>query len=422
MRVAIVSTSDARGGAAVAAHRLADALCREGVEATMVVARADSGATASPGGNGAAVVVAGTPWQRRWAFLWERLRIFVANGLRRRGLWDVDIANAGVDITQTEAFRRADIVHLHWVNQGFLSLGGLRRIVGSGKPVVWTMHDMWPCTAICHHAGECGAYERRCHTCPQLLRPGADDLAARVFGRKQDIYSMAKLHFVAVSEWMACRARRSALTAGHDICVIPNALPMELFHPTDRLAARRRFGIAATDRVVAFGAARIDQPLKGFGTLVDALRIMAQRLGNDARLHLLLFGSVKDRRVLDNLPCSVTWVGMVGDVATLCDVYSAADVLASASDYETFGQTIVEAMACGCVAVSFDRGGQTDIISHRRDGYLARQGDTNDLANGLWWALQSPPAPQVLRQSVASRFSGEAVAQSHIELYKRLLA
>ena len=39
-----------------------------------------------------------------------------------------------------------------------LSLKNIEKILASGKPVVWTMHDMWPCTGICHHARECTRY------------------------------------------------------------------------------------------------------------------------------------------------------------------------------------------------------------------------------------------------------------------------
>jgi hypothetical protein len=72
--------------------------------------------------------------------------IWSANRFRRYHLFDVDIANTGTDITSLPEFRQADVIHLHWVNQGMLSLKDIRKILTSGKPVVWTMHDMWPCT------------------------------------------------------------------------------------------------------------------------------------------------------------------------------------------------------------------------------------------------------------------------------------
>ena len=112
MRVLIVNTSEKTGGAAVAAHRLMEALNNHGVKAKMLVRDKQSDHLS----------VVGLPKSPllRWHFLWERLVIFLANGLSRKNLFKVSIANAGSDITKLPEFKEADIVHLHWVNQGML--------------------------------------------------------------------------------------------------------------------------------------------------------------------------------------------------------------------------------------------------------------------------------------------------------------
>lgn len=133
MKVLIVNTSERTGGAAVAANRLMEALINNGVKAKMLVR---DKLTDNP-------CVVEHPQQRRlrWAFLWERLGIWLQLGLRRRHLFDIDTGSCGADITQLPEFQEADVIHLHWVNQGMLSLKQIRRILDSGKPVVWT-----PCT------------------------------------------------------------------------------------------------------------------------------------------------------------------------------------------------------------------------------------------------------------------------------------
>lgn len=416
MRVLIVNTAERTGGAAIAASRLTDALNRNSVEATMLVRDAQTPQPTTlqlPRGGRRGV-------QLKWAFLWERLRIFVANRLHTQGLWAVDIACSGTDITRLPEFQQADIIHLHWVNQGMLSMNQIARILRSGKPVVWTLHDMWPCTAICHHAADCDRYTTHCHDCPQLVCPSAHDLSWRVFYKKARAYSLSHITFVAVSRWMADRAHQSALIRNHDIAVIPNVLPTDEFHCTDSQAARLALGLAAEDTVVAFGAARIDAPVKGLPLLAQALA-KVQTAMPGRQVHLLLFGGCKNQSALHNLPCPFTYLGHVDGPEALSRIYSAADVLVNASAYETFGQTLAEAMSCGCVPVSFDRGGQTDVIHHLQDGYLAQYGDTTDLARGIEWALTSPPSPEDLRQSAVSRFGEATVAQQHIELYQQLL-
>ena len=149
MNILIVNTSERQGGAAIAAHRLMDALQQLGHGVEMLVRDKHT--------DRCEVQSLPSDWRRKWHFLWERAVIWMYNRFRRQNLFAVDIANAGTDITQLRAFRKADVIHLHWVNQGMLSLANLRKILCSGKTVVWTMHDMWPCTSICHHARECNA-------------------------------------------------------------------------------------------------------------------------------------------------------------------------------------------------------------------------------------------------------------------------
>ena len=97
-----------------------------------------------------------------WKFVWERIVIWSANRFNKKNIFAVDIANTGTDITSLPEFQQADVIHLHWINQGMLSLRNIEKILASGKPVVWTMHDMWPCTGICHHARECTRYQQEC--------------------------------------------------------------------------------------------------------------------------------------------------------------------------------------------------------------------------------------------------------------------
>ena len=105
MRVLIVNTSEKTGGAAVAAHRLMEALNNYGVKAKMLVRDKQSDDLS----------VVGLPKSPllRWHFLWERLVIFFHLHFSRKHLFEVDIANAGTDITRLPEFKEADIAERH---------------------------------------------------------------------------------------------------------------------------------------------------------------------------------------------------------------------------------------------------------------------------------------------------------------------
>jgi hypothetical protein len=157
MRVLIINTSERTGGAAVAASRLNEALKNNGIKSKMLVRDKQT--------DTLNVVGIDHSWLNLWRFLWERIVIWAANGFKRDNIFAMDIANTGIDITSLPEFTQADVIHLHWINQGMLSIANLRKILHSGKPIVWTMHDMWPATGICHYSQDCSNYCTECHDC-----------------------------------------------------------------------------------------------------------------------------------------------------------------------------------------------------------------------------------------------------------------
>lgn len=412
MRVLLVNTSELIGGAAIAASRLTDVLNRHGVEAQLLVRdRQTSRAT---------TVRLPQRQRLRAAFLWERLRIWMVNGFRREGLWAVDTACCGVDITSLPAFCEADLIHLHWVNQGLLSLAQIEKILASGKPVVWTMHDMWPCTAVCHHARDCRHFHTHCHDCPQLLRPAAHDLSWQVFSAKARAYSRAKINFVACSQWLAGEARKSALLQQHAICSIPNTYDSTLFHPASQAEARRRLGLPAQVPLLLFACQKVTNSRKGLDILFEALQspLLAQA---SADLHLVVVGEMAEG-LQRQLPFPVHAIGYLSAEADMAALYQAASVFVTPSLEENLPNTIMEAMASGTPCVGFSIGGIPEMIDHLANGYVARYRDIDDLAQGIRYVLENRErlSRNAVGKAVAT-WNEETVAHQYISLYQSLI-
>ena len=228
MRVLIVNTSEKTGGAAVAANRLMDALNNNGVKTKMLVRDKET--------DDITVVSLPRSSKLRWNFLWERWCVFWHLHFSKHHLWEVDLATAGSDITKLREFQEADVIHLSWINQGMLSLKSIRKILKSGKPVVWTMHDLWAATGICHYARGCNRYASSCGSCPLLPHKGSkNDVSAKIFGRKKELYHGGNIHFVSCSRWLEQQAKKSALFVGQRITNIPNPIDTHVFCPQDKI-------------------------------------------------------------------------------------------------------------------------------------------------------------------------------------------
>lgn len=410
MKVLLVNTSDAKGGAAIVARRLLHALNHQkGVEAKMLVAEKST--------DDEAVIALPKTWWIKKAL--DRMVVWAANGFSKRGLWLTDGGFFGNDITKLKEFQEADVIHLHWVNQGFLGLKDIEKVLNSGKMVVWTLHDMWPTTSICHYAGECEKFSEHCSCCPQLVKPSENDLSYKVFEKKKALFaSLAdsktrNFSFIGCSNWVSSMVKKSAITSKLPVVTIPNAIDMSHYSVSDKALAKEKLGISKETKVICFGAARIDTPIKGFNYLLEALKIILQR-NKSENVELLLMGGINDKSLLEEIPISYKYLGYVTDTTP---IYRASDCLVNCSLFENLGTTMVEAQACGCTPAAFDTGGTKDIVKDGITGYIAKPQDAASLAEAMEKALSSPISPSELNSFAMSNFSTEVVAQRHIEIY-----
>ena len=418
MKVLIVNTSERTGGAAVAAGRLCDALNNHGVKARMLVRDKQSDD----------ITVSALPHSLllRWHFLWERWVIFWHLHFKREHLFDIDIANSGTDITRLPAFREADVIHLHWVNQGMLSLADIRRILLSGKPVVWTMHDLWPATAICHYARGCRSYSNRCQRCPLLPgKGGTNDLAARTWRRKQQMLSSGSIAFVACSRWLEGEAKRSALLRGHLVTSIPNAIDTHIYCQHDRSASRQALQLPTEGNVILFVSQRVTDERKGISYFIEALQLLIKE-HPELKDHttVAILGGHADE-VASRLPLPAHALGYIDDEQTIVSAYNAADVFVTPSLEDNLPNTIMEAMACGVPCVGFRVGGIPEMIDHLRNGFLAAPRNSSQLAQGIAWVLGHADRDALQRDAlrkVAHNYSQQSVALRYTEIYHQALA
>ena len=412
MRILIVNTSERTGGAAVAANRLMKALNNNGAKAKMLVRDKET--------ETLTVVPLPHSPRLRWHFLWERLVIFCRLHFSRQHLFEVDIANAGYDITKLPEFQEADVIHLHWVNQGMLSLKGIQKILQSGKPVVWTMHDIWPATALCHVTLGCQHFTSKCGNCRLLPGGGSShDYSTTIWQRKQRMLADENIYFVACSHWLESEAKRSALLKGQKITSIPNPIDTRIYKRGNKQEARQRLGLPLDKKLILFASQRVTNVNKGMDYLIEACR---QLQISDAAV-VILGGHAEE--VVSQLSLEAYPLGYVNDEQRIVDVYHASDVFVLPSLSENLPNTIMEAMACGVPCVGFKVGGIPEEIDHRRNGYVAEYRSAEDLARGIRWILAEADYEELSKnavQKVVQNYSQQSVASKYLDVYHQAQA
>jgi glycosyltransferase involved in cell wall biosynthesis len=411
MKVVVVNHSDMQGGAAIVSLRLVHALQDAGVDARMLVIDKQS--------DDDLVGMMGGKWRNKWNFLAERLGVFLRNGMRRDTLFKIDTGSHGINLVSHPWVKDADVVCLNWVNQGTFSLKGVEQLAKSGKPIVWTMHDMWNCTGVCHYSFECERYKEQCHSCP-LLETKGNDLSTTIQEKKHRLYEQVPIHFVAVSHWLAECCRQSTSMIDCDLSVIYNAFPINDFNCT-RLTGGFE-GIPADMKIVVMGARRLDVEVKGFKELIETTQYIADNKPELARkIHLVLYGDLHDKTLLSKIKIPCTYLGTIASTEQLSRLYRHSDIVLSTALYENLPGTLIEGQASGCVPVTFGMGGQADIVEHLKTGYIAEYKDPASVAQGIEWAIGADVSREFLHSEVERKFAASKIALQYIELFERII-
>jgi hypothetical protein len=240
MKVTLINTSDAGGGAPAACMRLLKSLEEKQVDVHLLVQEKETDELRVTSISNGFFSKLGA----KFNFLYERLPFIWFKAKSREVRFAFSPANTGTDISGRKEITDADILHLHWTNAGFLSTDNLEKLLQTGKPVVWTLHDMWAFTGGCHYAGDCDHFIRECGNCWMLRGPNENDLSHTGWLRKFEMYKAAKnVVFVTCSNWLAGVAKTSSLLKDFRVEAIPNPIDTTIFSLNDKAPLREKWNI-----------------------------------------------------------------------------------------------------------------------------------------------------------------------------------
>ena len=415
MNPLLLNTYDNVGGAAIATYRLHRGLRSIGVDSQLMVMHK---------GKGDSTVIGPEPQsrvQRAITYWYARGDAKITNKCRAAGNRYFSPARCSDSLAQRVASINPDLVHLFWVNSGFMKIETLSQFK---KPIIWTLHDMWPFTGGCHYDDECGRFRQSCGSCPILDSVSDHDLSRQIWKRKQQSWSNVPIVVVGTSHWLAEMARASTVFKDKRIEVIPNGLDTNKYKSLDKRAARDAYGLPQDKNLILFSAmgGTLDKR-KGGHLLVPALKRIAQA-GWDERAELVIIAAAAPDTPPD-LGMKTHYIGQLHDEISQVLLYSAADVTVAPSMQENLSNTVMESLSCGTPVVAFNIGGMPDMIDHQASGYLARAFEPDDLAAGIVWVLEDKTRHAMLsqqaRKTVEDRYSLQTVAQRYLALYQDVL-
>lgn len=386
MKILHISHSDLIGGAARAAYRLHLAQVASGIESKILVRNklSDNWTITGP--------------SSKLNKLYNNLRSpfgHIANNLQKTSNinphsinwlpsnWSKKINNSD-----------ADIINLHWIAGETMSIEDIGRIK---KPIIWTLHDMWPFCGTEHIAdyGKTARWKVGYTSDNRSILDKGIDLDRLTWQRKKKAWKNNSMHIIAPSNWMASCAESSALFKNYPINVIPNALDINTYRPLDKDFCRHILNLPINKKIILFGAVGGNKNLnKGYDLLIESLNIVAEKI-NSNEILCVVFGQSEPKN-LPKIPFDIKWLGHLHDDSTLSLLYNAATVMIVPSRQENLPQTATEAQSCGTPVLAFNSSGLADAVEHRKTGYLANPYDVYDMASGLLWILNNDDNYKIL--------------------------
>ncbi|MBQ9605146.1 MAG: glycosyltransferase [Firmicutes bacterium] len=320
----------------------------------------------------------------------------------------------GADPLIDKRLTDADIIHMHWVDKGFVGRNTLKAWNKTGKPFVFTMHDMRFFTGACHYDNGCGGYVDGCKNCPIFKSGIMKKTAAGIVMKNTELYHKANAAAVGCSTWITdCARQSSAMRDMYDIA-IPNPIDINVFHPKDKSEVKKKLGIDPQKKVIVFGAMNsTSDKRKGYTHLVNALKYIPKD-----RVICVVFGGNAEREI-EGFP--VVNIGLLKSDEALVEAYSCGDVFIAPSIQENLANTVMESCACGTPVVAFDIGGMKDMIISGHNGFLAEPFDDKMLAEGIVKCMHSGEMGLNARAVAEKKFNNKVVAQQYINVYNMLL-
>jgi glycosyltransferase involved in cell wall biosynthesis len=407
MKILMLTDWRDRGGAAIAAQRLATALEHEGHEVHWATARTERYALNVHNYTDGSLT----------SLAMLKLAGRLGNGAGRAAQRRHNVQRVHQIIERI----KPDVINVHNIHDADLP-ATLPMELSRRTPVVWTLHDMWAFTATCVYSYDCTGYVTGCTTaCPQSGKAPAMPAAKVPFAfdeRRQALRLAGQIAFATPSRWLAVQAQLGMLH-DHNVTAIPNSLDLDVFRPIDRAAARASLGIPDDAPVLLSAAMSLRDERKGAKYLLDAMKLLPQE-----KVTWVTLGSGD----APTLPARVRHhvIGPARDERLLAQVYSAADVHVLPTLADNLPNVLLEAAACGTPSVAFHTGGVPEVVVNDLTGWTTPVGDSAALARAIEHAIDMGQRDETnVRQScrayAESRYGGRTQAFSYLKLFHSLL-
>ena len=308
----------------------------------------------------------------------------------------------GFDITKRKEYEEADLLHIHWLSEGFIRLKSLSKV---DKPIIWTMRDEWAYTGGAHYKSDFEKYEK-----------GYASKLLKIYKKK--IYKK-NFQFVALSKWLKVKAEKSGTINKSQIIKIDNNIQLKDFILIDKDVAKSTLGLTTEKQIILYGAQNPQSERKGWKIFLETLKVL-----DKSKFFLLIFGKFWSHELLDKIGVNYKSLGFVTNKYILNALYSSGDIFVASSLQDAWPKTFAEAMYCATPAVCFDQTSISEIVEHKKNGFIVKKREAKALKEGIIWLLDETKKNNLIglqaREKIKN-YDPKIIAKKYLNLYKKKL-
>ncbi len=272
---------------------------------------------------------------------------------------------------------KSDLINIHWIGNEIVSLNDL---INTKKKIIWTMHDLWPLTSTEHFLINTKKKNY------QSKDTKKNFLKQKIYIKKKKLFRKKNIFLVSNSKWLESFAKRSELTKNVKIRTIYNPIETNFWKRHEIFSSKRSLGLNTKKKYILFGAqGGVNNPRKGGELFLSSIKYLNYNLDN---LEIVILGG--SRNYIDKIyGIKCHFRRLENEKKKQLLYHSISSTTVSASKAESLPQFIVETILCKNPVATFNVGGINEIVTHKKNGYIARKINSISLANAISYCLSS---------------------------------
>ncbi len=303
-----------------------------------------------------------------------------------------------------------DLVNLHWINCETISLSEIKKI---NKPIVWTLHDMWPIMGIYHYSLDKKYFNQ--DTKSIIVKKYFNFLDNFIKKKKEKLFFEKKINIVSPSKWLLDEVKKTKLPFNKTL-TIPNPIDTKLFQKKKKITKlKKKYQIPLDRKILLYSSLKIDDKRKGYEVIKKLINMKANKD------YIFIFLGINDFLYKENYPSNVKFIKETFNENEIVEIYSISDVLLFPSIIDNFPNTILEAMSCSLPCVAFNCFGMKEIITHKNNGYLAMPYPVESFSKGINFILKNKKKFNNISKIVKSNYAYNVIREKYSSFFKKIV-